>query len=277
MKIFNFLNKKKKNQFSRNNERYYKIVIGIIISSYLFIFGLNFLNPNEGKFLATENGEVIQAEMGGQFKVINRYYDKKNQRYQVILWLAGDRQLKEDYQLELSAKSVTKVNLNEEKKSKVTRIGRQYFSIVVSDIPENYEAVRTELTIKKESTTSESDVESSVKLYSKESQTSLQTIEESKNYFKEQAKEVQLSQLDLEVSELKKVNKTLRADIEKTEELTKEIEADMVLQLSDEREESSRVIEENKSLIAQKENEILENLEKMNELEENKKQVEANF
>lgn len=277
MKIFNFLNKKKKNQFSRNNERYYKIVIGIIISSYLFIFGLNFLNPNEGKFLATENGEVIQAEMGGQFKVINRYYDKKNQRYQVILWLAGDRQLKEDYQLELSAKSVTKVNLNEEKKSKVTRIGRQYFSIVVSDIPENYEAVRTELTIKKESTTSESDVESSVKLYSKESQTSLQTIEESKNFFKEQAKEVQLSQLDLEISELKKVNKTLRADIEKTEELTKEIEADMVLQLSDEREESSRVIEENKSLIAQKENEILENLEKMNELEENKKQVEANF
>lgn len=277
MKLFDWFKRKKKNQFTRNNERYYKLIIRFIIAAYVLIFSLHVMNPNEGKFLATENGEVIQAEMGGQFKVIDRFYDRDKQRYQVVLWLDGERQLKEDYQLELSAKSVIKTNLNEEKKSRVTRIGRQYFSIVVSDVPENYEAVRTEITVKKELATSESDASSHVKLYSKESQTTPLSIKETPTFFKQQAKEVQLSQLDLEVAELKKATKQLRTEIEKIQELTEDIEADMVLQLSEEREESSRVIEENKSAIAQKENAILENLEKMNELEENKKQVEANF
>lgn len=277
MKLFNLFKRKKKNQFTRNNERYYKIVLGLIMSSYLFIFGLNILKPNEGKFLATPNGEVIQADMGGQFKVINRFYDSSKQRYQVVLWLTGDRQLKEDYQLELTAKSVIKTNLNEEKKSRVTRIGRQYFSIVVSDIPDTYEAVRTEITVKKEGSSSESETSSTVRLYSKENQTTQATIKDSPPFFKQQAKEVQISQIDLEVEQLKKANKKLRLEIKKIQDLTQNIEADMVLQLSEERAESSRVIEENKSTIAQKENEILENLETMNELEDNKKQVEANF
>lgn len=277
MKLFSLFKRNKKNQFTKNNERFYRRVIRIMVGMYVLIFGLNFLYPNDGKFIATENGDVIQDELGANFKVINRYYDKKEKRYQLILWLDSDGQLKDDYQLELSAKSVIKANLNEEKPSQVTRFGRHYFSVVVSDIPDNYEAVRTELTVNKEGDSSEDEQESTVNLYSKASQTSPLTIDIGKEYFKNQAREVQLSEFTLDIKEIEKANKILQTEINDIKKLTADIESDLPLQLSEEKEESQRIIEENQSTIAQKENEISENLERIEELKESQKQVDANF
>ncbi|RHH67511.1 MULTISPECIES: hypothetical protein [Vagococcus] len=268
---------KKKNQFTKNNERYYKILLTVIASLYLLIIGLSITNPNEGKYLATENGKVIESSTNGQFKVINRFYDPNTKRYQLILWLTGDRSLQEDYQTELTATSVVKTDLSTQRKSKVTRIGRRYFSIVVSNVPKEYEAVRTDIVVKSRTTPESDPYESEIKLYSKDSQTTNKPIKEETKYFKEQAVDTQLKETDLEIQTLKKEIKGLRSDIKETNNLIANIESDMKLQVSDEKEESKQTLEDYRSQIAQKEKEIEEHYSQIEELEKSKTQVDSLF
>lgn len=268
---------KKKNQFTKNNERYYKILLTVIASLYLLIIGLSITNPNEGKYLATENGKVIESSTSGQFKVINRFYDPNTKRYQLILWLTGDRSLQEDYQTELTATSVVKTDLSTQRKSKVTRIGRRYFSIVVSNVPKEYEAVRTDIVVKSRTTPESDPYESEIKLYSKDSQTTNKPIKEETKFFKEQAVDTQLKETDLEIQTLKKEIKGLRSDIKETNNLIANIESDMKLQVSDEKEESKQTLEDYRSQIAQKEKEIEEHYSQIEELEKSKTQVDSLF
>ncbi|WP_462258896.1 zinc ribbon domain-containing protein [Vagococcus teuberi] len=268
---------KKKNQFTKNNERYYKILLTVIASLYLLIIGLSITNPNEGKYLATENGKVIESSTNGQFKVINRFYDPNTKRYQLILWLTGDRSLQEDYQTELTATSVVKTDLSTQRKSKVTRIGRRYFSIVVSNVPKEYEAVRTDIVVKSRTTPESDPYESEIKLYSKDSQTTNKPIKEETKFFKEQAVDTQLKETDLEIQTLKKEIKGLRSDIKETNNLIANIESDMKLQVSDEKEESKQTLEDYRSQIAQKEKEIEEHYSQIEELEKSKTQVDSLF
>lgn len=272
---FATLTNKKKNQFTKRNDLPYQIFLIIVGIMYLGIFAVHIFSPNEGRYLAAENGETIETEGHGTFKVINRTYDKSSKKYQVILWLVSDANVKEDYQLEMKATSVIQSDSQSKKESEVVRIGRQYFSIVVSDVPEEYEAIRTDIEVEKQTISDDQESTGSVKLYSRESQTEGSVIDISPEFYELQERKIQVSELGIEIKKIKKDIKESQNEIDKIVDLQESIRQDMVIQVGEERESSEQAIQDYQVDIANKNETIEVNKQRQDELEEKKNRIEA--
>lgn len=171
--------------------------------------------------------------------------------------MVSDANVKEDYQLEMKATSVIQSDSQSKKESEVVRIGRQYFSIVVSDVPEEYEAIRTDIEVEKQTISDDQESTGSVKLYSRESQTEGSVIDISPEFYELQERKIQVSELGIEIKKIKKDIKESQNEIDKIVDLQESIRQDMVIQVGEERESSEQAIQDYQVDIANK-NETIE-------------------
>lgn len=259
---------KKKNQFTKQPAKFYQRLIAIVVTFYVLLFLSHVIFPNESKYLTVATGEVITGEGSPPFKVVHRYYDKQSNRYQLILWLTTEHSSKDDYELELKAKSVMKSNANDVIEGDVTRIGRNYFSIVIPDVTDDYEALRTDLTITRSTINMQQSSEPvEVKLYSDQTQTEEKSIDITPSFFGKQERDIHVGELNSRCKELEKANTLLEKEIEAIGKLQEKIRVDMRIQVADEREESQRTIDSYQTELKNKENKIEENNQEIEDLQ----------
>ncbi|MGG5319215.1 hypothetical protein [Enterococcus sp. AZ072] len=236
----------------------YFFILALFLGVYIFIFYTGFSDSGRNDYQVYAIGDT-QPVTSFNYEVAGRTYDPETKKYKLDLWLSSDNAI-DLYSIQAKATTVAKGDPEKKLSTKVVRTDGNFVSFVISDVPKNFEFIRTDIVFKDESTDGNSSNEEplEVRLYSKESGTKADSFEANQKSLIADSVDYEIKKTRIKIKEDEKEVSNKSTSIRKLERKNEKLESDSKFQLGEELENTQTAIDSNSGDIRQLEESIKE-------------------